>query len=360
MKQLAVILLLVCLRSAFGQKDTIVVADYTKVMVGTDNEGELYPITSLEGALQAGFFLNSIPDGEIRVCNSEELFVWINGQLYDRIEDCKFYTPDELFRYAKLDTIFLAVSSQATLAGLSCDLVIYEELLVIKEEVSVSRKIRDPFSEFTIICLVILVIIIGIISSRYNTRVSYILERTFTFKISAYEFVNTSFYSPASMYLISFYALSLSFVGLYLDEHLHTGFFGELNNAIDFLWMWIKLSALVFSLFVAKWILISIVAQLFHFRGLKNFQLFDYLNFNVVLLVPVIAFLVLDFIVNVPSASWVSQGFLVLFPVILILFIIWFSFKFVNNSPRKKLVIISYLCATEIIPVIILLGFFYK
>ncbi|MEQ9468834.1 MAG: DUF4271 domain-containing protein [Ekhidna sp.] len=360
MRQLLTIFLFFVLTSVSAQQDTIVIADYTKVMVGTDSDGAIYPITSLEGTSQAGLFLNSLPNGEIRICNPEKLFIWIDGQLFDHVEGCKFYKPSELFDYVKSDTIYLSLSTEGTLADLTCDLLIYEELVVVKDEVPVSREIRDSFSEFTIICLVILAFTLGVILSRYNTRVSYILERAFTFKISAYEFVNTSFFSTASMYLVSFYALSLSFVGLYMDEMLSTEFFGELNSTLEYLWLWVRLSVLVFSLFIAKWTLISVIAKLFHFRGLRNFQLFDFLNFNLVLLAPIIIFLVVDFIINLPAQSWVSHGFLVLFPVMLILFIVWFTFKFVNNSPHKKLIIISYLCATEIIPVIIILGFFYK
>lgn len=342
------------------QQDTIIVTDYTKVMVGTDQQGELFPVTSLEEINQAGFFINEVPEGTLRICTSDELFVWANGKLIDVVQSCSYYKPSEFFQVTNSDTVFISFSSNGTLADLKCDLVIFENLLVIKDQISVPREIRSEFKEFAIIALLILLSLLGIIISTFPSRVSYLVEKSFTLKASAYEFVNTGFYTGASMYVLSFYALALAFVGIYLDSLLSYGLFDSSETFNEYLLNWLKIAAGIFLLFLLKWIVISIVAGLFRFRDLKNYQMFDFLNFNLVLLIPTLLFVVLDFVINDFSQTWISSGFMKLFPLMLILFVLWFTLKFVNNSPRKKLSIISYLCATEIIPVIILLGWFFK
>lgn len=352
--------MLISVLSAVAQRDTIVVTDYTKVLVAADSDGEVFPVTALEGTNQAGFFINNRPEGKIRICHSDELFVWVNGKLLDVVSDCKFYEPSTLYSLASSDTLYVSLSSSSSLADLRCELVIFEELLVVKDEVSLPRAVRSGFKEFAIIALLLLLGFVGIIIASYPSRISYITTKTFTFKISSYEFVNTNFFSGVSMNLISFYSLSLAFIGLYLNGLAGVELVTTPVSLGGYLWKWIQMSALIFMLVMAKWLVITVVAQLFKFRGLKNFQLFDYLNFNLVLLIPALLFFVIDFILNTPSQTWISTGFVVLFPITLILFVIWFTLKFVNNSPRKKLVIISYLCATEIIPAIILLGFFFK
>ncbi len=343
-----------------AQKDTIVVTDYTKVMVSTDDDGLLTPVTSLEDVTQAGFFINEISKGTIRICASDELFIWINGKLLDAINDCQLYEPADILSKVEGDTIYFSFSSKKSLADLTCDLVIFEELLVIKDQISVPRDVRSKFNEFTIIALFLLLIILGIIISEYPSRMAYLAEKSFTLKASAYEFVNTSFYSGASMYILCFYSLALAFVGIYLDTLLGYGLFAITDELAEFMVNWLKIGSIIFLLFIAKWLVISIVSGLFRFRDLNNFQLFDFLNFNLVLLIPALLFLVLDFVLNDSSQTWISSGFMLLFPIMLILFVAWFTLKFLNNSSRKKLSIISYLCATEIIPVIILLGWFFK
>ena len=345
---------------AIGQQDTIVVTDYTKLMVGADPKGQVFPVTSLDDVKQAGFFINGIPEGTLKICSSEELFIWANGKLLDVIDECKFFPPDEIFRHIDSDTIYVSFSSENDLSTLTCELVIFEELLVIRDQSAIPREVRDALSEFIIIALLALLLVLGIVVSAFPSRVSYLLEKSFTLKASAYEFVNTGFFSGASMYVLIYYSLALAFTGMYLDSLLSYGLFGISETLTDFIVTWLQVSAGIFMLFILKWIVITVVAGLFKFRDLKNYQLFDFLNFNLVLLTPVLILVILDFILNDPSESWISEGYLLLYPIMLILFVLWFTLKFVNNSPRKKLSIISYLCATEIIPVIILLGWFFK
>ncbi|SNS53743.1 protein of unknown function [Ekhidna lutea] len=360
MKNIVSLIFIVQTLLAFCQQDTVVVTDYTKVMVGTDVNGELFPITSLENVNQAGVFINGVPNGRIRICNPANLSIWVNGRLQDLIIGCEYYTSKDLFLSSKTDTLFLSFSSPHTLENLKCELVVFEDLLVIKDEISIQREVRNTMSEFVISSLIILTAFLGFILLKFPGRVSYLLEKAFTFKVSAYEFINTSFFGSSSMSLVAFYSLSLSFVAVYVNSLLGLNFFIYPTSFTEFIWSWLKIACGVFGLFIIKWLVISAVAALFRFRGLKNFQLFDFINFHTILLLPIMFFLVTDFIINTAAESWITDRMITLFPVGIILFVVWFTLKFVNNSPRKKLMIISYLCATEIIPVIIFLGWFYK
>ncbi len=353
-------ILLFALFQTNAQVDTITVSDYTKVLVNTDPNGKAYPITSLSESEKAGFFMDKIPEGQIKICHPNELFIWVNGKLLDKISGCKFFDPNVLFDLVESDAIYVSFSSSSSLTGLSCELVVFEELLVVKEKSSEPREMNNTFREFSIVCILILTFFLGFIISSYPGRISYIKERSFTFKVSAYEFINTNFFSAASINLLIFYSLAVGFVSLYLNALLNLDFFEISNNLQEFLLKWILLSLIVFTIFMAKWMVVSLVAKLFKFRSLKDFQMFDFLNFNIVVLIGILLFLLTDFIFNETYYSWVSSTFLFVFPLAVLGFVIWFTLKFVNNSPRRKLVIISYLCATEIIPVIFLMGLFYK
>ncbi|WP_420316895.1 DUF4271 domain-containing protein [Ekhidna sp.] len=345
--------------SGFCQQDTIVIIDFTKVLIETNQNKRISPVTSLDQINRAGFFLNGYKNGSIRICNPEPLSIWTNGQLFEIIKGCQFIELENLME-KEADTVFISLSSQNSLKNLRCELVVFEELKIIKEEISMPRTARDLFQEFLIIGWIILILILGFFIYRFPSRVAYLKNKTFTFKISAYEFINTNFFEGGSIYLTIFYSLGLAFALFYLNFSLSLDLFNSPISLILFLWSWIKTAIVIFGLIVSKWAIVSIVAGLFNFKGLKNYQLFDFLNFQTFLLIPILGLILLDFMFSHSIIGWISLDAVFLFAGSLILFIIWFTLKFVNNSPRKKLMIISYLCATEIIPAIILLGLFYK
>ena len=361
MRSLLIASFLFCLLSkAYCQQDTIVVTDYTKVLITTDSRGDVFPVTNLDDHNQVGFFINQLPEGKIKFCNTEELFVWVDGKLFMKILGCEFLDPKKLYANAKRDTIYVSLSSSSSLKDLVTELVIFEELIIVRDDIALPRQVRSTLYEFLTISLILIFLFLGILLYQYPARISFLFRRSFALKASAYEFVNTSFFSGASMYLLAFYSLILSFTALYLDNVLEIFFLAINENIWQFLFSWIKYATVFFCLVIFKWVLISIVAALFNFRGLKNYQLFDFINFNLVLLVPIFSFVVVDFILHSQTESWVKYSLLHMFPIILILFVLWFTLKFVNNSTRKKLVIISYLCATEIVPATFLLAWFFK
>jgi len=359
MRYLLIVLTLLSLQDLSAQLDTITVADYTNVFVSSDNSGKVSAVTSLSGIQQAGFFLSEIPEGKIRVCNDEEVNLWVDGRLIENFEGCKYYDPSYFFEFSESDTIYISVSSPS-LKGIVCDLVIFEDLKIVKEEQSLPRNIRDSFNEFAIISLLIIGCVWGLLIAIHPNRVKYLFNRSLSVKRSSYEFIDTQFFHGASLHLLSFFSLSLAFIIIYCDTILSINLFTSEDTTISFLQTWMKLSGVLLVILIVKWMLILFISSLFKFKGLRNFQLFDYLNFNSLIVLVVLIFISTDFVFHASSDSIIGIYFLAIFPISAILFILWFAFKFVSNSPHKKLTIISYLCATEIIPVVLLMGILYK
>ena len=340
--------------------DTITLVDYTQVMIVSDVDGKAQPITALDKTKHAGFFLNSQPEGVIRICAEHETFLWINGRLDQTIDGCKYYDPSHFFSKEQTDTVFLALSSGESLEGLICDLVIYEELRVVKEEVAISRSIRDYFREFAACVFLIMLIILGYIYNAYPSRINYMITKSFTIKKSSYEFINTAFFSASSFYLLVFFSLMSAFVLIYLNSILDAQFFFSPEQFGEYWMTWLQLSGGVCLIMLIKWVLVSVVSKLFRFRAWDEFQLFDFLNFSTLIMLVSTLIIAVDFIFFNASNPLVGSSVLIIFPISFLIFIFWFTFKFVSNSPRKKLVIFSYLCATEIIPVVLLTGLFFK
>jgi len=340
--------------------DTITLVDYTQVMIKSEEGNRVQPITALDKTKHAGFFLYGQPDGVIRFCAEHETFLWVDGRLDQVIDGCYYLNPAQLFQQNRLDTVYLALSSRESLEGLICDLVIYEELRIVKEEVAISRSVRDYFREFTACICLILLITIGYIYSTYPSRINYIIAKAFSIKKSSYEFINTAFFSASSFYLLIFFSVMSAFVLIYLNSILEIQFFFNPEQFGEYWLTWLQMSGGICLIILMKWLLVSIVSRLFRFRGWDEFQLFDFLNISTLVMIVATIIVTLDFIFFSANNSLIGSSLLFIFPISFLLFIFWFTFKFVSNSPRKKLVIFSYLCATEIIPVVLLMGILYK
>lgn len=361
MKQLFYVLIFTNSLFLFGQLDTIVVSDYANAMVSTSIEKDgVSPITNLDELTQIGFFLHNLPNGKIRICNDEEVFVWVNGRLVMNAQGCTLVDSKDLFSKVQSDTLFVSFTTNREFSNFRCELVKIEEFQVIKDNLLLARLTRNPFTEFTIISLITILVFFGIWIGYYPSRVSYILEKTFTFNTNTYEFINTSFLSGSSLIAAGVLSLSLGFLGVYLNELLGLYIFEKNQNIEEFLWSWFQLTFSVFAFLILKRFLIDILSGLFQFKGLKNYQMFDFINFNLLFFMPVAILVAIDFVFFSSVNSWISVSSLVVFPMVLIFFQVWIAFKFVNHTPRRKLIIISYLCATEIIPAIFLLSWFFK
>ncbi|NQZ75368.1 MAG: DUF4271 domain-containing protein [Ekhidna sp.] len=342
-----------------GQSDTIVLTDYSKLLIQVNSKGELSPVTGNPNLQDAGFFITANDDGMLKFCNSEQTSIWVEGRLASIIDHCDFIPIDDLKQLASSDTFFVSISAANSLKNLTCQHVLFEDLRVIQEEVAFSRNTTDSANEFIIIALVLIVFFTGFMVARHPSRSSFLFQKTFTLKSSAYELVNSSFFSEASFLLFGIFSIIASFILVYLELRFDYGFISNDLSVMQIFFFWCKCALFLFLLFLAKYLFVTLVAALFGFKGLRDYQLFDFINFHSIVFCGIFLLTFVDFLMG-KTGVIIESKFLWIFPSVLITFIIWFTSKFVSNSPRRKLMIISYLCATEIVPVVILLGYFFK
>ncbi|GAB4241340.1 MAG: hypothetical protein Tsb0034_18300 [Ekhidna sp.] len=359
LKTLLTIYFIICFFLGAAQSDTLVVHDYTKIMIETRPNGETRPITTLKNVRQAGFFLNGLPEGRIRICNDQPVHVYVDGRLLDLVESCEVLLPERLLEVAASDSIFVSFYAE-NLSNLTCELIIFDELILVKEDRPSPRPTRDHFVEFTITATLILLLLLGGMTVRHPSRMLFISRRTFTLKASAYEFINTNFMSGPGVFASIFLALNLGFLGVYLETFLDFGFRVAPESYTDYLVSWLRFSGIIALFILLKWLLVSLISKLYAFRNHHNFQLFDFVNFMFIISLGLLVLVVLDFVFHPPGKSWFTDRFKLILLLLFISYLVWYTLKFVNNSSRTKLLIISYLCATEIIPAILIVGWFYK
>ncbi len=342
-----------------GQADTIVVRDYTSIFITTDQNGSTRPVTDYSKINKAGFFLNEVPNGTLKICNDQELFAWVDGRLILNTSGCVFIDPEELFKHSDSDSIFFSFNASPRFENFRCELVIFENLKVVTEEVSKSRQVRNSFHEFCIIVILVLLLGLGLFAGAFQSRLNFFISRTFSLKASAYQFTNTNFFGRANVAMIVLICLTASFEIIYVDQKINSEFLKPLSLAGYTRW-WLTISTWLCAFFLGKRLLTQMISRLFQMAKLRDWQLFDLVNFSGYFVLILFIIILWDFILKTQGSSWINSYFSYYFISVLLLFAIWFIIKFVINSTYQKLLIISYLCATEIIPSVLLMVWFLK
>ncbi len=353
------VILLITYGAAFSQVDTVVVKDYTKVLITTNQDGGIEAVTNWSSERKVGFFLNELPRGQIRICNENELFVWVNGQLATSLEGCKTIDPSYLFSLSSNDTLFVSLSS-SKLEEFKCEQVVYENFKVLRDEIAQPRSTRSAFGEFNVVAIITLLALFAIFASSFPSRFNFFINKTFSLKASSYQFINTSFYHRANVVMIFLVSATLAFESIYISQKIDLRVFNLPADLVGYLTLWGQITVWVFLFYLMKRVLIQVIASLFRMRKLKDWQLFDLVNFSGYFILIMFIIILWDYLLKPSQETWISPHFYYYFFGVLILFELWFIIKFVINSSYQKLLIISYLCATELIPSILIMGWFFK
>ena len=133
-------------------------------------------------------------------------------------------------------------------------------------------------------------------------------------------------------------------------------FFMELNPIIG----WLILFGVVIILIFLKFVLISLVSMVFGIADRINFYFIEFLRMAMIfysIIFIALSYTVINRIYLVPGLLNVVIIMVIVFN--LIRFLILF-FKFHRNISMKSLHLFSYLCTTELVPILIGLKFFLK
>ncbi len=123
---------------------------------------------------------------------------------------------------------------------------------------------------------------------------------------------------------------------------------------------WFSFFGMILVLFLFKYILISILSFLFGLEDKINFYFVEFLRMSMIFYS--ILFLVVGY--TIISKFYLVQDLLDNLVMLIVVFnmlrFILLYFKFRSTVPLKKLHLFSYLCTTELIPIIIGIRFFIK
>lgn len=355
-----ILVLLISGKFTFGQLDTVVHKDLAKALLIVKEDGSLDPVLDVSKYNSFGLFIQKSPPRLIRICNSQYVSLWVDGRFYDGITNgCTIIESESLFDSSTSDTVYLNVYSKEPLNEFRLEEIGLSASFVDDSSWSRKRAGKSHFNDFIYTSLIILMSLLGGLIIKFSNRVRYIIDKAFSIKNSSYELADVRILSPVGLSFCTYLSLLIGFFNVYFSYSSETGSVEEYS----FLWFssqWLFSAGYIFIFLVIKWIVASIVSALFSFGKSFEYQLFDFINLTLIFCIGLIGYFIIDFVFLIRIESLHTHEMKIFIYAVLSLTILFLLWKFVSNYPHRKLLIITYLCATEIIPAIVLIGRFYK
>ncbi len=295
----------------------------------------------------------------IKVCHDSPIDVWINNKLYFRElpSACDKFSIQDLRQLASNDSIILSVSYDR-FTHLSASLLVQSGL---KEN---TPEIRDNqqglISEFYLQALLIILILAAILKYTFPGKFAWVLSNPLASRsASDIEEFYTGFWHVDNLITTLMFSLITSVQIIYIHHELSV--WPYLNTWGDqYFLQWLFVSGLVFLMVLAKYIFSWIMAMLLQTRFLPNIQFQDFIQvFIWMSFVSLIMFFADLYIIGKTNFVLVNLAYLLLI-VVLGAFQLWLYFKLVKFYSHKKLLIISYLCTTEFLPVFLIIFWLVK
>jgi hypothetical protein len=132
--------------------------------------------------------------------------------------------------------------------------------------------------------------------------------------------------------------------------------FFTFDSFLQGLWVWIRFATLIFVLLILKYILIWTFKELFRIKAFIHSHYYNYVRLGLLVYVLFAGILFVSYFTffKVDPAYYRFLGYLLLSALILRVIILFF--KLMNSSSHSVLHLFSYLCGTELIPLLIVVS----
>jgi len=232
------------------------------------------------------------------------------------------------------------------------------------DEVIASARNISPFKNFFIIGLMLILAFMAMIKVAYPKIFSEFLSlgKIFSLKWREDSLIASRAISSLNLLFLIVYSLLMSFIVVVLwyetDSVPHQFDFISFENFASSFLSWILVALIVFVILILKFIIIYISSSLLGFKDIVSYHFLDYIRISQVFM---IALLVVISLSTISFRDFISPGSVV-FPYIIFTSIFLTTmllfFKLLSSTSYRNVHLFSYLCTTEILPLIISIKFF--
>ena len=290
--------------------------------------------------------------------SARPFFVFFNGKLSGEYQGSASLNIDSLSLAHYTPNLLVAVHQQGVNKR---DLKTW--IVTVREKASSSGfvpPLRPPtyFKDFVIVAGLVVTIMFLVIT-RFNPKLAsdyFSVIRIFSVREADDAQSNARLTSSTNIQFYISCSLLLGFYLMIIFHHLPDAYalplFFQGHSFAEVVWQWIRLSALILGVFFTKIIFVFSFTRLFGLRGLARIHFFNWVRLLLIIFGSSSLILFIYYISSGDSPG-VFVVFLGLIVATLIAWIIVAFLKLNSKSEHSMFHLFSYICATEIIPLLI-------
>ena len=266
------------------------------------------------------------------------------------------FSVDSIFSIYSKDSIFISFYSEDILNELDVSITTTNTLTPDSQNFEI--RAYSSANDINILLLIVSLILLGIWKNQSNIHaVGYLdVGLLFTSKSRDNTMYNTSYFQLDNVQFFSVLSLILSMIFLYLRYHVpYLVFYLDDSTILQLFISWIINAAFYYIVFYLKFVAVGVISQIFNFRNFKYVHFYDFIRFIYLSVLVYLIITIIDFI----SQGWLFDNLfytMLLLPAVLILAHIFITFQKLNKLySNRKLHLFSYLCVTEIIPIVLII-----
>lgn len=230
------------------------------------------------------------------------------------------------------------------------------EIIILKQ-----RKADRAFNNFIVLGLLILGAFLAVLYNFYPrvTADFFRFSRAIAFREMDENLLKSRPYTRINTLFYFFFSLAAAYLLIF---QLYLGEFQIVSGLSSFgaiLWLWIKVSSIIFIWLLIKFLIVKNFTSLFNIKVFLPSHYFNYIRLGLLIFMIMIFVTVISyFAFEIVSSDYYTSLFTILLIAVALRSMFLF-FKLMNSAQYKFLHLFSYLCGTELIPlgIILFLGF---
>ena len=352
--------LFVLYSSAFAQEKFTVRKDLRSAWM-TFEDGSYKPLGEIPfTGLNSIYFeleSNVLPGSYLRLVSDKSYFLFVNGKVSGEYQGEALLNIDSLFQQLSSPSYWIAIHQhKINERDLKAEIISMQPSIGVQADTA--ARPYSHFRDFVVISGLI-IILLFLLALRLNPKLAadYLsISRMFSSREAEDSQASARLTSSSN---VQFYILCSLMIGFYLLIVLYN-LPSEYALPIPFQssgfwmtwWQWIKLSTIIFCALLLKIVIIFSLTRLFGMRGMARFHFFNWVRLLLVVFGSATIVLFVYFISRGDRPDFFVLC-LSLVAAVLIAWVVVAFFKLSGKSGHSMFHLFSYLCATEIIPLLI-------
>lgn len=355
----------------------VTIDDLQSTWLTVDRAGKQYIPYVLGSSLNypvIGLLLNTTSQAGLilECCFPEGTSVFVNNQIVDHSDrrTCRYYNIDSLSASYQGNAIFVSFYRVNMVpSSLTTRLLIKQPQAVLALTADKTAQIfKRPLSGFTNFYFSIILLIAAYYAFLINQyprayRDFFNFSKAFSPTLKEEKILSQRTMSTANALFLWGHSMILAVVIIFFWRVLGGipdvfGFVG-LQTFKSSLFSWLILSAIVYITIGLKYLLIRTLCSLLNFEKIAQIHFFDFFRLSMMFTSPVLMVLTIMHLNELDYQIMPYQVVLYIFITLLVARIVVLVMKLIGGSSFRKIHLISYLCTTEILPLLIGVRIFF-